>query len=119
MNLSEDADNYSRKLREQESERYTDNPAFNEDFGVARGPGGIRRAPVVKVIITFGQGHTHEIDGIKIDRDSLVRMAGPSYAACRKKAFELFGRKFCTTHVEEHFKSHEYFPRGIVLEIKA
>lgn len=59
--------------------------------------------------ITFGQAHTHRVNGVTLDCDSVAKVRD------RDQAFELFGPKFGTSYTEEEImKVMHYFPRGII-----
>jgi len=68
----------------------------------------------MKTYVTFGQAHTHSINGRTIDKDCIVVLETESAKAGRDLAFEIFGPKFCFEYPETHWddsKMH-YFPRG-------
>jgi len=61
------------------------------------------------VYITFGQDHVHRINGTTIDRDCVAKVES------RKRAFELFGQKFCWEYNQEKIDEIlNWFPRGII-----
>jgi len=71
----------------------------------------------MKIIITFGYGHVHEIDGKIFDKDIVAIVEGETYSECRQKAFDTFGPKFCTDYnitklEDENFM--RYFPKGAI-----
>ena len=67
-------------------------------------------------IVTFGQTHTHSIDGKTFDKDCLAMYNCDNYGQGRKIAFKLFGDKFGTSYCDHEFKIDQlrYFPRGII-----
>lgn len=66
--------------------------------------------------VTFGQVHTHRINGKTLDRDTVAVFQSESAGEGRKKAFELFGDKFFTDYHGEQWKDSNlsYFPKGLV-----
>ncbi len=66
----------------------------------------------MKFYISFGQVHTHSVNGQTIDKDCIVEISEPSMIEARKRAFKLFGRKFFTVY--NHAPDMEYYPRGII-----
>ena len=70
-----------------------------------------------KTYVTFGQAHTHRVNGITFDADCVAVIESEDYATGRARAFELFGEKFCTSYFDDDFdhdKMLSYFPRGLV-----
>lgn len=66
-------------------------------------------------IVTFGQKHTHRVNGVTFDKDSVAVIEAEDYGKAREIAFELFGPKFCMMHDEEAYDMKnmgDYFPRG-------
>lgn len=61
--------------------------------------------------LTFGQDHTHRINGTTWDCDVVCAIKADSYEEMRRIAFENFGPKFATTYTEK--PEMEFFPRGI------
>jgi hypothetical protein len=69
----------------------------------------------MKFYITFGQIHTHSINGITIDKDCIVEIECDNYDAARERAFDLFGKKFSFIRVTDDIqRSLHFFPRGII-----
>ena len=73
----------------------------------------------MKTYVTFGQDHTHEINGTTFDRDCVGIIHGSSATEGRELAFKYFNDKFCNTYGKEHFdKNRErwerLFPRGYI-----
>lgn len=71
---------------------------------------------MAKHYVTLGQQHTHRINNITLDCDSVVCYEAENAQEGRKRAFELFGDKFFTDYHDTQFdkKDLEYFPRGII-----
>lgn len=73
-----------------------------------------------KHYVTFGQDHTHRVNGQTIDRDCVVVFDAENYIEGRTKAFILFGNKFFSDYHDmewDETKLH-YYPRGyIYLEV--
>ncbi len=69
-----------------------------------------------KHYVTLGQQHTHRINGITLDCDSVVCYETENTQTGRTKAFELFGDKFFTDYHDTQFDMEDlqYFPRGII-----
>lgn len=70
----------------------------------------------MKMYITMGQNHIHDIDGEIIDKDSVAVIECDDYAHGRYIAEEHFGDKFCFTYTDKTFdhSSMKYFPRGLI-----
>ena len=66
--------------------------------------------------VTFGQTHTHRVDGQTLDCDTVAVFMAESDADGRNKAFELFGPKFFTDYHDKQWdeSSLVYFPKGYV-----
>lgn len=66
--------------------------------------------------VTFGQDHSHVINGKKIDKDCVAIFNAPSAGEGRAMAFDWFGRKFSFEYHEDEFdqSSMRYYPRGFV-----
>lgn len=64
-----------------------------------------------KRYVTFGQVHTHSINGLTFDKDCVAVIHGDE-----QKVFDLFGRKFCTQCEEAYWSDRvmKYFPRGYI-----
>ena len=68
-----------------------------------------------ELFISFGQQHTHRVNNVTFDKDSIARIKCKDYADGRKIAFELFGDKFAFDYSKEEIeKSLHFFPRGII-----
>ena len=63
--------------------------------------------------VTFGQAHTHSINGKTFDKDCVAVIESESAKAGRNDAFDLFGGKFCFEYFNKR-PNMEYFPRGLI-----
>ncbi len=63
--------------------------------------------------VTFGQSHTHSLNGKTFDKDCVAVIKSESRAEGRRKAFEYFGYKFCFECFEQ-IPNLKYFPRGLI-----
>jgi len=69
----------------------------------------------MKLYISFGQIHTHSVNGKTFDKDCIASIQCKDYEEGRKLAFEYFGGQFGTDYSEERVEaSLHYFPRGII-----
>lgn len=68
----------------------------------------------MKTYITFGQSHTHSVNGKTFDKDTVAVIHSESAEAGRAKAFEIFGDKFCFEYSEKFWSRDNlaYFPKG-------
>lgn len=69
-----------------------------------------------KILLTFGQSHRHEINGLVLDKDCVAIIEGDTYEEADELAFLLFNGKF-HQHVPEHAwddADMKYFPRGYI-----
>lgn len=66
--------------------------------------------------VTFGQIHTHRVNGQTLDCDCVAVYKASNPAEGRKKAFELFGNKFFTDYHDKDWdeKDLSFFPRGYI-----
>lgn len=62
--------------------------------------------------ISFGQTHTHSINGNTIDKDCLVGLLAENKDRARDKAFDIFKGVF--HNVYEELPDMKYFPRGVI-----
>lgn len=71
---------------------------------------------MAKHYVTFGQIHTHRVNGKTLDCNSVASYEAKDYSEGRTKAFEYFGDKFFTDYHDEEFNKEDlqYFPRGII-----
>lgn len=65
---------------------------------------------------TQGQSHTHRIQGVTVDCDSLVAIEAEDYGTAYAYANEIFNNKWCSLYEEPDL---EYYPRGVVLTLTA
>ena len=63
--------------------------------------------------VTFGQSHIHEINGTIFDKDCVAVISSDTALEGRKRAFELFGPKFCFEYFDE-VPEMRFFPRGLI-----
>lgn len=71
-----------------------------------------------KYYFTFGQDHTHRLNNVTLDCDSVITITAPDQGSARGRAFELFGRKWSFCYAEDDMDL-THFPRGVVLELEA
>jgi hypothetical protein len=65
----------------------------------------------VKTFVTFGQVHTHSINGKTFDKNCVAIVNGD-----RDKVFEIFGEKFSFEYSEDSWNEDwmKYYPRGYI-----
>ncbi len=71
----------------------------------------------MNIIITFGQGHAHHVNGKLFHPNNVAVIKCESHTEGREIAFEAFGPKWCFSHDEEVFDKEgriKYFPEGKV-----
>ena len=66
----------------------------------------------MKTYFTFGQIHTHSINGQTLDKDWVVEIETKTREEAREKMFELFGRKWAIQYSKKPTMS--FFPKGII-----
>ena len=71
-----------------------------------------------KHYFSFGQMHTHRLNGVTLDCDGILCVEAKNSDVARKKVFDLIGNKFAFQYTEETLKL-KYFPRGVVLTLEA
>jgi hypothetical protein len=66
--------------------------------------------------VTFGQDHTHEVNGKIFTKDTVAVIQAENAEAGRQAAFNFFGSAFCFEYPQEHFDpaTMAYFPAGFV-----
>jgi len=66
--------------------------------------------------VTFGQGHTHRVNGYTLDCNSVASFEAKDYSNGREKAVEYFGDKFFTDYHDKAFNmtNLHWWPRGII-----
>ncbi len=72
-----------------------------------------------KFYYSFGQSHAHRVDGVTLDKDSIVEIIVPDdddrgMELARAKMFDTFGQKWSMQYAEGKIDM-SYFPRGVVL----
>ena len=69
----------------------------------------------MKIYITFGQQHTHRVNGVTFDKDLVAIIKCESHSHGREIAMDLFdgvfGTSYTESQVDEAFMQH--FPRGM------
>lgn len=76
-----------------------------------------------KYYVTFGQSHSHTIDGKLLHKDVVARYDADSYAEDRERAWEMFGPKLCFCYFGDEWESKElhnmkYFIQTLFLCLK-
>lgn len=66
--------------------------------------------------VTFGQIHTHSVNGKTLDKDTVAVFKAADATDGREKAFKYFGDKFFTNYHGEQWDEDSllYFPKGYV-----
>ncbi len=66
--------------------------------------------------VTFGQTHTHRINGITLDCDTVAVFKAESSRDGREKAWEYFSDKFFTDFHDTEWDEDKlkYFPKGYI-----
>lgn len=69
-----------------------------------------------KTYVTFGQIHTHSVNGKTLDKDTIAVINCSNEEQGRTTAFELFGPKFGTSYFDKQWNKDnmKYFPKGYV-----
>lgn len=60
---------------------------------------------------TFGQNHTHSVNGFTYDKDIVVQIDAKNSNGARTIMFNIFGKKWSMQY--EELPDMSYFPRGI------
>ena len=70
----------------------------------------------MKIYVTFGQTHTHSVNGKIFDKDCIAVIEAIDMNEGRQKTFEYFGDKFFTTYKREQLSpaTIAFFPRGFI-----
>lgn len=69
----------------------------------------------MKLWITFGQDHTHRVNGVTWDRNIVAEIDCFDYAEGRQIAEDLFGTKFAFSYTPQELQANIHlFPRGVV-----
>ena len=68
----------------------------------------------MRVLITFGQGHAHRVNGQTLNKDCVAVIECNNYEHGRELAFEYFNGVFhnCYEEGKEPKDLMKYFPRG-------
>jgi hypothetical protein len=66
--------------------------------------------------VTFGQNHTHRVNGKTLDCDTVAVFKADNYQEGRRIAFEYFGDKFFTDYHNTAWQEDDlkYFPKGYI-----
>ena len=67
-----------------------------------------------KYYFTFGQNHTHRVNGIAWDCDSVCCIEAEDSKQARQKMFDNFGLVWAFQYDDIEKVKIEYFPRGII-----
>jgi len=69
----------------------------------------------MKLYVTFGQTHAHNVNGKTFDRDSVCEIECDNYDHGWHIASEAFDTKYFALYSQDEIKPKmEYFPRGII-----
>lgn len=70
----------------------------------------------MKTYVTFGQTHTHSVNGKTLDKDTVAIIKSGSAEEGRELAFSFFGPQFCFEYPEDRWDKGDmkYFPKGYV-----
>ena len=70
----------------------------------------------MKTYVTFGQIHTHSINGQIFDKDCVAVIHARTPQAGRNKAFEIFSTRFSFEYSEDEFNMDwmKHYPRGFI-----
>lgn len=68
-----------------------------------------------KFYFTFGQNHSHVVNGEFFDKDCVAEVEADTHAEARQIAFDAFGPKFCTSYDESVLADIiKFYPRGVI-----
>ena len=70
-----------------------------------------------KYLVSFGQSHTHRINGKTFDCDTLMELEDKDYESAYQHAFDLTEGKFGTLYENEKRNDPKFislFPKGII-----
>lgn len=70
----------------------------------------------MKYYATMGQRHVHSIEGVTVDKDSVVEIEAEDYDKAYQFANEVFQNKWCGLYENPEMS---YYHRGVVLSLKA
>lgn len=71
----------------------------------------------MKIYVTFGQVHTHSIDGKTFDKDCVAVIDCLDAEQGRRYAFTFFGNRFFTTHTDKEQMDKDvadFYHRGYI-----
>lgn len=70
----------------------------------------------MKTFITFGQIHTHVVNGKTLDKDTVAVLEVPDFAHAVVLINLYFGTNYCFSYPEERWDEAQmkYFPKGYV-----
>uniref|UniRef100_A0A6H1ZS77 Uncharacterized protein n=1 Tax=viral metagenome TaxID=1070528 RepID=A0A6H1ZS77_9ZZZZ len=70
----------------------------------------------MKVYVTFGQTHTHSINGKTLDKDCVAVIEAKDYETGRELAFKWFKGIFCSLYSEDDFDMDmmKWYPCGFI-----
>lgn len=67
-----------------------------------------------KFYFTFGQVHTHRVNNITWDRDSICEIEADDEGKAREIMVAHFGQKWAFCYPDINAVIIEYFPRGVI-----
>ena len=65
--------------------------------------------------LTFGQAHRHKVNGFSLGPDVVCGLYAESYGEARRRAFSMFGAKWCFIYPTLKEARLEYYPLGLVV----
>lgn len=70
----------------------------------------------MRTYVTFGQLHTHSVNGKTFDKDCVAVINSSSPQEGRELAFLFFGAGFCMEYPEQYWgdSTIKFFPRGYI-----
>ena len=70
----------------------------------------------MKMYVTFGQVHTHSVNGKTFDKDCVAVVECDDVSQGYKLISEYFGTTYCFSYTEKNFNfdTLQYFPRGVI-----
>lgn len=66
----------------------------------------------MKFYVSFGQVHSHSINGVTFDKDCLLELKADDHNQAHKQAFKMFDAKFCFVYSKQ--PDMQFFPRGVI-----
>jgi hypothetical protein len=70
---------------------------------------------LMKFYATFGQAHTHSVNGVTLDCDCVLEVEANSWKEAYDFCNKMFLGRWSSLYEEPHL---EYYPRGIVLSLR-